>query len=410
MGQQRPDLSFEPKVENPKYTERQTARIGIDAAHHNLHKIHGSFEPFARLLRADGYQVQSIAAITETHLNPLNTLVIANPLNEYNVGNWKRPIKGAFTTEEIHILHQWVKDGGSLLVIADHMPYAGATNELAEAFGFSYADGFVMGQPQIWPPEMYTKKSGDLNTVVLTEGIDSIAGFTGSALKAPPEAKVIATFPNTHKLLIPETAWQFEENTQILDASDYVMGAVMQYGKGKVAFFTEAAMFTAQVVQDQYKVGFNSPKAPQNQRFVLNVMHWLDSKKTEERSVVHSRALKIVQELLDHQAKSFEANKMNEVSACYSKDAIIYEPTGVELRGQQDIKTYWNRLEGSAISWDTEILEVEAIGDQVLAVCKFDIRFKNGTQIVKARSKAILTFKKEDGAYKIFRDFYMPIR
>ena len=408
--QQRPDLDFEINIKAPKYSGKTSALIGIDASHNNLHKIDAGFAPFAKLMRADGYELKSVTKITKNNLKPLNTLIIVNPIHQYNIGNWKRPIVNAFSQQEIKILEEWVKKGGSLMVIADHMPYSGAANELAKAFGFSYEDGFVMNEKQIWPPETYSKKQGNLFETVLTKNIDSLAGFTGSGLRAPKGAVKIASFPKTHKLLIPEVAWQFENNTKRYDAKGLVMGAIKDYDKGKIAFFTEAAMFTAQIVQDRFKVGFNSPRAPQNQQFVLNVMHWLDNGKTQERETQNRKSFKIAKKLLDNQAKAYEANKMIEVANFYTKDAVIYEPTGNETRGIKDITAYWKQLNGLAVSWKTEILETEIIGNQVLVICRLNITYKRGNETVSAKSKAILTLKMENGVYKIFRDFYTPIR
>lgn len=408
--QQRPDLDFEVNIKSPKYVGETTALIGVDASHNNLHTVDSGFRPFAKLMQADGYQLQSVSNITAENLKSLNTFIIANPIHQSNVGNWKRPIANAFSSQEIETLKTFVNNGGSLMVIADHMPYAGATNSLAKAFGFGYEDGFVMNEQEVWPPEVYSKKQGNLYETVITKNIDSLAGFTGSGLKAPKSAIKIASFPKTHKLLIPEEAWQFENNTKRLDASDLVMGAIMPFGKGKVAFFTEAAMFTAQIVQDRFKVGFNSPRAPQNQQFILNVMHWLDNGTTQKRQVQNSPDFQIVKALLDKQAKAYEANKMVEVANYYTKDAIIYNPDGNEIRGINGVTAYWKQLDGMAVSWKTQILETESIGEQVLAICRFDIAYKRGDETVTAKSKAILTLKKEDGEYKIFRDFYMPVR
>lgn len=408
--QQRPDTDFQITIASPKYNKEKTALIGIDASHNNLHKADGGFQPFAKLMKTDGYQIQSVSRITAENLKELNTFVIVNALHQSNVGNWKRPIASAFTKEEVEVLNVWVSNGGSLLVIADHMPFAGASNELAESFGFSYEDGFVMAETEDWPPEIYSKKKGNLYESVLTDNIDSLAGFTGSALNAPDDAIKIASFPQNHKLLMPDEAWQFDKNTIRYDVTDLVMGAIQTYGNGKVAFFTEAAMFTAQIVQDRFKVGFNSPKAPQNKEFILNVMHWLDNGKTQERVNIDKSEKLIVKELLDRQANAYEGNRMTEVANYYTRDAIIYEPTGNEIRGNVDITAYWKHLEGQAISWKTQILEVEKIGDQILAVCRFDIAFESDNKTVVAKSKAILTLKMEDGIYKIFRDFYMPIR
>ncbi|WP_299525918.1 DUF4440 domain-containing protein [Winogradskyella sp.] len=408
--QQKPDLDFDVSIKSPKYSDEYTALIGVDDSHNNSHTIDGGFQPFAKLLRADGYQLQPVSNITSANLKLLNTFIIANPIHQSNIGNWKRPIENAFSPQEIQVLKSFVINGGSLMVIADHMPYAGATNELAKAFGFNYEDGFVMSEKQVWPPEVYSKKQGNLYETVITKNIDSLAGFTGSGLRIPENAIKVASFPKTHKLLIPEIAWQFENNTKRLDASDLMMGAIMHFGKGKVAFFTEAAMFTAQIVKDKFKVGFNSPRAPQNKQFVLNVMHWLDNGKIQKRQEQNSPDYQIVKTLLNKQAKAYEANKMDEVANYYTTDAIIYNPNGNEIRGINDVTVYWRQLDGIAVSWKTQILETESIGEQVLAICRFDIVYKKGDEAVTAKSKAILTIKQQDGEFKIYRDFYMPIR
>jgi hypothetical protein len=51
---------------------------------------------------------------------------------------------------------------------------------------------------------------------------------------------------------------------------------VMKVGKGRVAIFGEAAMFSAQLGGPQkLPMGMNAPVAKQNPQFLLNVMHWL---------------------------------------------------------------------------------------------------------------------------------------
>jgi len=51
---------------------------------------------------------------------------------------------------------------------------------------------------------------------------------------------------------------------------------VMVVGKGRAAFFGEAAMFSAQVAgPNRRPMGMNAPGAEQNFQLVLNLMHWL---------------------------------------------------------------------------------------------------------------------------------------
>jgi hypothetical protein len=74
---------------------------------------------------------------------------------------------------------------------------------------------------------------------------------------------------------MPQTAWEFSKDTPAISGENLVQGAYMNYGKGRVVIFGEAAMFTAQR-QGKNKMGMNQQSAAQNFQFMLNVMHWLD--------------------------------------------------------------------------------------------------------------------------------------
>jgi hypothetical protein len=53
----------------------------------------------------------------------------------------------------------------------------------------------------------------------------------------------------------------------------------MDYGKGRLVIFGEAAMFTAQLAgPNQTKIGINSDFADENYKLLLNIIHWLDRK------------------------------------------------------------------------------------------------------------------------------------
>jgi hypothetical protein len=60
----------------------------------------------------------------------------------------------------------------------------------------------------------------------------------------------------------------------MIPVGGWLQGAVMPFGSGRAAFFGEAAMFSAQL-SDNQPMGMNAPRAEQNFQFVLNVMHWL---------------------------------------------------------------------------------------------------------------------------------------
>jgi hypothetical protein len=76
--------------------------------------------------------------------------------------------------------------------------------------------------------------------------------------------------------LEPRVAWRFEATTPQRKVGGWLQGATRRVRSGRVAFFGEAAMFSAQRAGPQRApMGMNAPAAAQNPQFVLNVMHWL---------------------------------------------------------------------------------------------------------------------------------------
>lgn len=93
--------------------------------------------PFAILLERDGYKIRGYAGqFTRKNLKKGRILVISNALNQVNLENWHKPVLSAFTPDEIETVRKWVEDGGSLFLIADHMPMGGAAAEMATAGSF----------------------------------------------------------------------------------------------------------------------------------------------------------------------------------------------------------------------------------------------------------------------------------
>ncbi len=275
FSQQRADQDIKITVEQPTYSGNGPI-IAIDGGHNNFHKLDGRFKPFGRLMNLDGYTVRDIQVFEKKELEEIDVLVISNPLHESNLGNWQNPCPSAFTDAEIKAVKKWVKGGGRLLLIADHMPFGGAAKKLGEAFGFEFANGFAMGKQGSWPPDTYEKSAGTLNEHPITKGIPKLAAFTGSALKAPKKASILSRFPEGYKVLLPAVAWQFSDDTPSKAGSEFVQAAVMQVGKGRIAVFTEAAMFTAQVANDgKTKFGFIAEVAEYNQQFIIQLMRWL---------------------------------------------------------------------------------------------------------------------------------------
>jgi hypothetical protein len=284
-AQQRPDTAFVYLLPTPAYPPGKGPLLAIDAAHHNFHTLVGGFAAFGKLITMDGYKVQSMTmplTMLKNGKGP-RILVIANPLDASDTADWVLPNPSAFSKEEIRNLQQWVNEGGRLLLIADHMPFAGATSDLAAAFGFNFLNGFAFTGERSWPPSRFTREENTLRSSPVTEPgkaqltVNEVATYTGSAFSIPREAIPVLQFNREHWSLQPDTAWAFHPDTPKILLENYCQGALMKSGKGKIAVFGEAAMFTAQIVNESIKVGINAPDAPDNARFVLNVIHWLDS-------------------------------------------------------------------------------------------------------------------------------------
>ena len=87
--------------------------------------------------------------------------------------------------------------------------------------------------------------------------------------------QAILTFGAGAESVQPERAWQFTDDSPREDVEGYCQAAVRQLGKGRVAIFGEAAMFSAQQAGQGRKFGMNAPEAEQNQQLLLNTLHWL---------------------------------------------------------------------------------------------------------------------------------------
>jgi hypothetical protein len=246
--------------------------------------MNGRYLAFARLLQKDGYQVQPHSGkFTSSSLGKAKILVISNALAEQNENDWTLPTPSAFDSSEIAIVKNWVNNGGSLLLIADHMPFPGAAEQLAGTFGVLMGNGFAVDAETQQDGRMrFSRTDGTLAEHPVTQGrnqgerIDSVVSFTGQAFRLEGKAQGLMTLSHNVTLLMPEAAWQFSRLTPSMSASGMLQGAVLSFGKGRVAVFGEAAMFSAQVAgPNRVPMGMNDPTAPQNPQFLLNIIHWL---------------------------------------------------------------------------------------------------------------------------------------
>ena len=270
LAQQVPDDKADVSVAAPAWPKDAGPVLAIDAAHRNFHTIDGRYAPFAALARNDGFRVVgNDASFTAESLAKIQLLVMANAAQD-------------LTPEEIGAVRTWVEGGGSLLLIADHMPFAHAADGLAQAFEFGFEDSYAF--EAVRGPEHFSKQNGRLLDSPVTTGtgaaIDSIYAFTGTVLHAPQAATPVIRLGTGWTIFYPKEPWKFDGVPQRPSADRDLRGAIQAVGKGRVAMFSEAAMFSAQRSGQGAGMGFNYPQASQNKSFILNVLRWLGRAKS----------------------------------------------------------------------------------------------------------------------------------
>jgi hypothetical protein len=273
-AQQIADPGFHPPLPKPAFPAGAGPVVLLDEGHFNFHTSTGRYQPFAALLGRDGYAVRAPQEkFTPQGLGGVQVLVIANALHETNRRDWRPPHPSAFTAEEIAAVRDWVVAGGALLLIADHMPFAGAARELGAGFGVAFSNGYAI-VPRARGPMLFRRSDGALKDHPITAGIDAVATFTGSAFQIAHGAPLLVFGPDA---VLAETL----QDPTPSSVAGYLQGAALIVGRGRVAVFGEAAMFTAQLVGPaKQRMGMNHPAAGQNAQFLRNVMGWLSAAKS----------------------------------------------------------------------------------------------------------------------------------
>ena len=276
LFQQVADPGFHPPIPSPSYAEGAGPVVAIDEAHNNFHTAGGRYLAFADLLRRDGYRIaRNTTPFTPQSLKTCRVLVISNALNERNRTDWTLPTPPAFTDAEVAAVKNWVHAGGSLLLISDHMPFPGAASTLAAAFGVRFSNGFALDPGAKGGQLFFRRADQSLREHAVTQGIETVVTFTGSAFQADG-AEPVLVLPGQVVSFEPKQAWQFNDETPRVPVGDWFQGATLKPGRGRLAVFGEAAMFSAQLAGPaKQPMGMNNPDAKDNPRLLLNLMRWL---------------------------------------------------------------------------------------------------------------------------------------
>ncbi|HXL81298.1 MAG TPA: hypothetical protein VN951_10515 [Pyrinomonadaceae bacterium] len=278
LAQQMADPNFNPHVEHPAYT-KNFPRVLFDEGHNNFHTTTGRYKPFVDLIFSDGYHVAANRkSFSKESLQTFKLLVIANALGTEDMDD-EGADKPAFTEQECDAVSEWVRNGGALLLIADHAPFGAAAQILAKRFEVEMSKGFVFDPEHSAPNNptllIFSRENKLLLDHPITQGrndserVSRVQTFTGQALKGPPGA--------TQLLRLAATANDQADpmGGEKKSVAGQTQGLAFKFGKGRVVMLGEAAMLSAQIFGPKnLPMGMNVP-GNDNRQFALNIMHWL---------------------------------------------------------------------------------------------------------------------------------------
>ncbi len=284
------DKNFDTKVVRPAFIDEHP-KVLFDEAHKNIHTADGLYQPFADLMRNDGFEVlPNRDRFSMTSLSGNRILVIANALGPNDSND-----SSAFTDDECDAVRSWVEAGGSLLLITDHAPTGSAAQNLAQRFGVEMSKGFVedsLNHDRLsgdFSQLVFTRENGLLAVHPITGGRDEtervnrVMSFTGQSLRGSEQAlpflRLGATAVNRPASIGVEKSGG---DTRVIiaygdptPATGYAQGLALQFGKGRVVILGEAAMLTAQLDgKTKQPFGMNVPGID-NRQLALNIMRWL---------------------------------------------------------------------------------------------------------------------------------------
>jgi hypothetical protein len=289
------DPDFNPKVEHPAYTATHP-RVYFDAGHWNIHTAKGRYRPFAELLRQDGYEILSQKGdLSREKLEGFQLLIIANALgfrgsaqqlvNLIHADKHLHIRASAFTAGECNAVREWVRAGGSLLLISDHAPAGEAAASLAETLGVGMTNWWVE-EPKSHDPEtdnwgflVFSRENGQLLEHPITRGrneserVKKITTFTGQALKPPPRSVSFLKLSAEAR----EYPWSTSPDDAFRSAANLAQGVALEFGQGRVVVLGEAGMLTSQVAKApgrEFHFGLDWPGSD-NRQLALNIAHWL---------------------------------------------------------------------------------------------------------------------------------------
>jgi len=284
FNQQLSDPNFNATVAKPAYTKKHP-KVLFDEAHFNFHTAGGRYKAFSDLITNDGYRVTANKQkFSKPSLNGYDILVIANALGATAPSDPQASMP-AFTDDECEVVREWVRNGGSLLLITDHQPTGAAAENRAKQFRVEMSNSTVIDPAESNHLKGYFEVNLEFrrdNHLLIdhpitqgretTERVNRVVTFGGQSIKGPAESAGL--------LKLGETAIEILPSKQRVSVAGRFQAIAMKFGKGRVVVTGEAGMLSAQLVaaeegaQPTSPWGMNFPGVD-NRQLALNIVHWL---------------------------------------------------------------------------------------------------------------------------------------
>lgn len=284
----------------PTATDKSHPLIVFDQGHHN-YGIDESDHVIEQFLSEYGFIVrQDTELITRRGLEGVDVFHTSNALAAENVDHWALPTPSAFTPDEIRILLSWVREGGSLLVVIEHMPMGGSYGALATALGLDVSNGFAVDETLLSSYSsdiisdagdlLFRRREGSLADHPIMNGqtpfgpIDHLATNTGSAFRLPAQGLSLITFDSNVVSLEPDVSWVFDDDTTRVSVAGWSQAGVIELGNGRVVVLGDNFLISAPAYLEPPYVHDENNEAERgahNHQFTLNLYRWLSNQGAE---------------------------------------------------------------------------------------------------------------------------------
>lgn len=280
------DSPFDANVVDPKFKKGYGPKILIDAGHHNFVVELGLNKPLFDVASSDGYQIKiDSMQFTKEYLSNYN-IVFIWPAMPFKFGSKSQVTDEiTFTTDELNALHDWVSNGGSLLMLSEHAPIDKSVTPLFNKFGIQVSTGIVVDSLNSDTPiEMpdwkhsllkFTSENGLLNKEhPITKGekknerVNNILTYGGVGLAGDGYTNILKLSSSAMTKKWNGTMPSGTPNSQCLAGN---------VGKGKLVALGDCNGFTAMSLKSGgYKLSAGMQVSGYDwKQFVLNTLHWL---------------------------------------------------------------------------------------------------------------------------------------